>query len=156
MMLLFSHFYHLQWIFYIEANDCLNSIVFFVKIFKVKKCLRYIVGDFIRKKQNDARLVNEITRRNSDHHVCFLGFHHPRDQVKCSIVSCIPWIKLYFSSIAWVIKMERIHYERQHKLEQIATEMYKNSVLVSEFGSWKNSFIAAFKSIRIKLVRSLP
>ena len=26
--------------------------------------------------------------------------------------------------------MEKIHYERQNKLEQIATEMYKNSVLV--------------------------
>ena len=27
--------------------------------------------------------------------------------------------------------MERIHYERQQKLEAIATDMYKNSVLVS-------------------------
>ena len=114
-------------------------------------CLRDIEGD-LRKKRNDSRLVNEITRRNPDHHVCFLGFHHPRDQVKCSIVSRIPWIKLYFSSIAWVIKMERIHYERQHKLEQIATEMYKNSVLVSEPGGLEKLLKVAFKSIRIKSV----
>ena len=38
--------------------------------------------------------------------------------------------KPFFSSIAWIIKMEKIHYERQNKLEEIATEMYKNSVLV--------------------------
>ena len=37
----------------------------------------------------------------------------------------------FLSSIAWIIKMERIHYERQQKLEAIATDMYKNSVLVS-------------------------
>ena len=48
--------------------------------------------------------------------------------------------------------MERIHYERQHKLEQIATEMYKNSVLVSEPGGLEKLLKVAFKSIRIKSV----
>ena len=118
IILLFSH--------YLNLHCRLQSSFFY---------LRDIEWNSSKSKQNDAGLVNKITRRNSDYHVCLLGFHHTRDQVRIKNLEClnrlrIRWIKLFHSSIAWVIKMEKIHYERQNKLEQIATEMYKNSVLV--------------------------